>query len=75
MSSIGILNNLATLKASGKRGSNFPFSIALTVCLEISKALVKSTCVQSSSARSTLNRFFACIFSVQLTFLRSVINT
>jgi hypothetical protein len=31
ISSIGILKSLAALNASGKLGSNFPFSIALIV--------------------------------------------
>jgi hypothetical protein len=35
MSSIVVLNRFAILKAVGKLGSNFSFSIALIACLEI----------------------------------------
>ena len=40
--STGNVNRRPILNAKGKLGSNLPFSIALAVCLDTSKALAKS---------------------------------
>src|SRR5271170_2279915 len=58
MSSIFILNRRATLKASGRLGSYFSVSIALTVWRETSSLSARSDCDHSFAARSSRRRFF-----------------
>ena len=56
--SMGSLKTTANLKASGKLGSERPFSIAFTVCRETSSASPSSLWLHPRAARSSRMRFF-----------------
>jgi len=53
ISSTGLRNVLPIFKASGKLGSYFSVSIALTVCRDTPKRSARSACVHSNCARSS----------------------
>ena len=56
IASIVVSNNRASLKASGRLGSNFPVSMAFTDCRETSNLRARSACDHSRSARNTRSR-------------------
>src|SRR5262249_3298422 len=58
ISSMGLPNSRAILKASGRLGSYLPVSIAVTVWRDTSRRSARSPWDQSRSARSTFRRFF-----------------
>src|SRR5580704_1818320 len=58
MDSIGLSKRRASLKASGRLGSNFPVSMALTDWRETSSFWARSAWDQLRSARRMRSRFF-----------------
>lgn len=72
ISSIDRSNRRAALNARGKLGSNFPFSMALTVWRDTCNSSANRAWVQSRSARRTFSRFFTGISCGQLSFLQEM---
>src|SRR5262245_1843630 len=72
-SSIRSSKRRATAKASGRLGSYFSVSMALTVWRETPRRSASSAWLQSRSARSTRRRFFMATVSSMLDIMSSIL--
>ena len=63
MASIGSSNTAVMRKASGRLGSNFPFSIETTVCRETPRRVASSDWVQPRVAHQLIRRLITMEFT------------